>query len=98
MSPGKVAAQVAHAATMMAIECYDLDRFEDWFNNYEQKKIILRGKQKDLERILYNLGGSTVKVIDNGHTEIPAGSLTVVGIKPMHKSTGKLYLKRLQLY
>lgn len=98
MSPGKVAAQIAHAATIMTIECYNLDGFEEWFNNYEQKKIILRGKQKDLERILNELGDFTVKVIDNGHNEVPAGSFTVLGIKPIQKSIIKSYIKRLQLY
>ncbi|WP_330729651.1 aminoacyl-tRNA hydrolase [Bacillus subtilis] len=98
MSTGKVSAQVAHVAMMMGIHYgmvdNDNDDFWFWYTCNEQKKIILQGKQKDLEKLTEKF----FFVIDSGYTEIPKGSLTVVGLPPMRKSEAKQYIKRLQLY
>lgn len=98
MSTGKVSAQVAHVAMMMGIHYgmvdNDNDDFWFWYTCNEQKKIILQGKQKDLEK----LAEKFFFVIDSGYTEIPKDSLTVVGLPPMRKSEAKQYIKRLQLY
>lgn len=94
MSPGKIAAQVAHVATHIALACGDLIQFYSWLDKYNQKKIILKGKQKDLERLI---GQGFYYVRDLGLTEIEEGSLTVVGLPPMYKSEAQKYVKRLQL-
>lgn len=96
MSPGKIAAQVGHIATMIALEGGrdELPEFHDWYINYDQKKIILKGKQKDLEKLIEQ---GFYYVRDLGLTEIEAGSLTVVGLYPMWKSEAQKYVKRLQL-
>lgn len=102
MSPGKVAAQIAHIATDIAIEftfeaMYDSEEnrdFWDWHKD-EQKKVILRGKQKDLEKLI-DYGFNYIR--DKGYTEIPEGSLTVCGLPPMKRSEAQKYVKRLQLY
>jgi len=106
MSHGKIAAQVAHIATIIAVDyCRDMNncicrnktkseiQFEDWFKG-DQKKIILKGKQKDLKRLIEQ-GFYYIK--DLGLTEIEEGSLTVVGLPPMWKSEAQKYIKRLQL-
>ena len=95
MSAGKVAAQVGHVATIIAVEYFEFDDdFVAWYNA-DQKKIILRGKQKDLEKLIE---AGFYYIRDNGLTEVPKNSLTVVGLPPMLKSEAQKYVKRLQLY
>ena len=98
MSAGKMSAQVAHVATMIAVYYAMLEDdntdFWLWYNIDNQKKIILEAKQKDLEK----LSEKFFFVRDMGLTEIPEHSLTVVGLPPMKKSEAKQYIKRLQLY
>lgn len=99
MSAGKMSAQVAHVATIIAIkhgvpDRPDFQSFWDWYYT-DQKKIILRGKQKDLEKLVEK-GFDHIR--DNGLTEIPKGSLTCVGLPPMTRAEAQKHIKRLQLY
>ena len=94
MSTGKVAAQVGHVATIISVDYCDQDVFWKWYQK-DQKKIILRGKQKDLEKLI-NAGFYYIR--DNGCNEVEKGSLTCVGLEPMLKSEAQKYVKRLQLY
>jgi peptidyl-tRNA hydrolase len=102
MSAGKMAAQVAHVATLSVTDIMNpTGRFNiyqycfyQWMSN-GQKKIILKGKQKDLEKLISE---GFYFIRDNGLTEIPTGSLTVVGLPPMKKSDAQKYVKRLQLF
>ena len=100
MSKGKVSAQVAHVATIIAFEnlynCKNANKhikFMEWYKN-DQKKIVLRGKQKDLEKFVEQ---GFYYVRDNGLTEVPENSLTTVGLGVMWKSEAQKYIKRLQL-
>jgi peptidyl-tRNA hydrolase, PTH2 family len=95
MSKGKVAAQVAHGATISTMVLGHLDYFKEWFNK-DQKKIVLQGSENDMWKILANVMDS-YKVVDNGLTEIPEGSMTVIVIPPMKRSEAQKYIKRLQL-
>lgn len=95
MSAGKVAVQVAHVVSIIS-DCNQQNiTYWKWKKENNQKKIILRGKQKDLERLI-DLGFYFIR--DKGFTEIPADSLTCVGLPPMLKSEAQKYIKRLQLY
>jgi PTH2 family peptidyl-tRNA hydrolase len=94
MSAGKVAVQVAHVTTIIAVDYCDQDIFWKWYQT-DQKKIILKGKQKDLEKLI-DLDFYYIR--DIGLTEIPKGSLTCVGLPPMPKNEAQKYVKRLQLY
>jgi len=96
MSTGKTSAQVAHVATDIAVTLTNYgDDMNFWFWRHNgQKKIILQGKQKDLEK----LAEKFYAIYDSGLTEIPKDSLTVVGLPPMKRSEAKQYIKRLQLY
>jgi len=76
MSAGKVAAQIGHVATIIAVDYCDQDIFWKWYQN-DQKKIILRGKQKDLEKLI---DAGFYYIRDNGLTEIENGALTCVGL------------------
>lgn len=87
LSPGKLAAQVAHAAVACALETKE--KKPKWFNKWQKacgKKAIvkveagedfypLRVKAEKLDIITYI-------VVDAGYTEIPAGTKTVLGIGP----------------
>lgn len=93
MSKGKVAAQVAHVATIIALANKDSYEFNKWYFN-SQKKIILQGKEKDLLKLIEQ-GFHYIK--DNGLTELPKGTLTCVGLPPMKKEYAKQYVKRMRL-
>ena len=71
-----------------------LEWYEKWFLVGSQTKIVLKAKEKDLLNAI-KLGGFEVR--DNGLTEIPKGSLTVVGFIPQPKSNLEKFTKRLQL-
>ena len=107
MSSGKIAAQVGHACTICTYKYLtedtdlswggnfqlDKDKFLAWYKG-EQKKIVLEGHQKDLEKLVEN---NFFFVRDAGYTEIPANSLTVVSLGIMTREEAKQYTKRLQL-
>ncbi|MFB5759065.1 aminoacyl-tRNA hydrolase [Paenibacillus medicaginis] len=94
MSAGKVAAQVAHVADKITYLQKGAEKYEEWHSK-DHPKIILVAKEKELRKLIA-LGW--VHVIDNGRTEIPSGSLTVVGCKPDYKSVLQPVVKRYQLY
>ena len=102
LSPGKLAVQVAHAAVMALERADKMDKsvVSDW-KSEGQKKIILKVAgvpdlfqlQEDAKRV----GISSAIVVDAGLTEIPAGTITALGLGPAHnklmdKVTGKLKL------
>lgn len=95
MSPGKVGAQTAHGATMAARTLSGTPDFEAWYHQ-TQKKIILEAKSSKMEALLEAVPGS-VKVVDNGLTEIPSGSMTVVVLPPMTREEASPFVRRLQL-
>ena len=106
MGAGKIAAQVAHAAIGLYDDIfegtndYQKNALDYWFN-LGQKKVVL--KADNLEIMI-----ETVKkckelklqycmITDAGHTQIPAGSITVLGIGPdtsekINKVTGSFKL------
>lgn len=95
MSAGKLAVQVAHAATQIAIEYREDETFQKWHNGDLHKKVVLQCKEKDLLKLI-DCGFAHTR--DAGLTEIPTGTLTVVGLPPMKRSDAQQYVKRFQLY
>ena len=101
MSAAKTSAQVGHVATLVADYCSKNENTDNeevrfyraWLNN-DQKKVILRAKERELLKLI-DQGWFYVR--DNGHTEIPAGSLTVVGFYPMPRNRMNTVVKRYQL-
>ena len=106
MGAGKIAAQVAHAAIglyddiMNGDDEYHIEALNYWntfgakkivlkCDNYEtMKQVAIQAKQNQLPFIL---------ISDAGHTQIPAGSVTVLGIGPdssekINKLTGNFKL------
>ena len=102
LSGGKLAAQVAHAA----VECALLAKKNKsrWFNKWMKegaKKAVLKTNNLDdfysLKKIAESLNISCSLISDAGHTEISAGTITVLGIGPgpnnlIDKITGQLPL------
>lgn len=93
MSEGKTAAQVAHVATIIAVECSHSTNFVNWYVG-DQKKVILQGKEKDLLKLIEK---GFYFIRDNGLTEIPTDTLTCVGLPPMRRSDAQHHVKRLQV-
>ena len=100
LSKGKLAAQVAHAAVACALDTKKNN--SKWFNKWQKeggKKAVLK---VDNEKDFYPLKekAEELKIVahiisDAGHTEIPAGTKTVLGIGPapsniIDKVTGEL--------
>jgi peptidyl-tRNA hydrolase, PTH2 family len=87
LSAGKLAAQVSHAA----VTCTLLTKKNkpDWFAKWQRegaKKVVVKvGVLEDffpLKEKAETLGIVTNIVTDAGHTEIPEGTQTVLGIGP----------------
>ena len=91
MGAGKIAAQVAHAAIGLYDDILEGDNLykktalNNWFN-FGQKKVVL--KVNDLNTMLEvvqkckKLKLQYCLIHDAGHTQIPQGSVTVLGIGP----------------
>lgn len=100
LSPGKLAAQVAHAAVICALDTKEKN--SKWFNKWQNeggKKVVVKVESGKKFYILKEKA-EKLKIIahiitDAGHTEIPEGTITVLGIGPapnniIDKVTGDL--------
>ncbi len=102
LSTGKLAAQVAHAAVNCALASRKKKArwFKDW-HDQGQKKVVLKVNSFD-ELIEVNMraeneGLVTSLITDAGHTELPPGTTTCLGIGPapeqlIDRITGELGL------
>ncbi len=103
LSAGKVAVQCSHAAVSCALTAKKTESriMERWqssgsrkvclaIDNLESMKLIL-GKAKSAGLITY-------LVKDAGHTEVPAGTVTVLGIGPAPKSSIDILTNELTTY
>ena len=87
LSAGKLAAQVSHAA----VECTLLTKKNksEWFSKWQRegaKKVVVKVESLEafypLKEKAEDLGICTTIISDAGHTEIPEGTQTVLGIGP----------------
>ena len=87
LSPGKLAAQVAHAAVACALESKKSKSkwFTKWMRDGAKKAVV---KTEDVEDFFFlnekakKLDVTSTIISDAGHTEIPIGTKTVLGIGP----------------
>ena len=87
LSPGKLAAQVAHAAVECSLETKKTN--SKWFNKWQAggaKKAVVK-VESEQDFYLLKEKAEKLKMVahiveDAGHTEIPAGTITVLGIGP----------------
>ena len=102
LSQGKLAAQVAHAAVECALSTKKNNTkwFKKWMSEGAKKAILKTDNLDDfnkLKELADELNISSTIIIDAGHTEIPIGTKTVIGIGPapnnlIDKITGDLTL------
>ena len=102
LSPGKLAAQVAHAAVNCALA--SKKRKTDWFDRWYdegQKKVVVKvnGLKEllELKMAAESAGLVTSLITDAGMTELPPNTTTCLGIGPapdslIDKVTGHLGL------
>ncbi|MEM0201461.1 MAG: peptidyl-tRNA hydrolase Pth2 [Candidatus Micrarchaeaceae archaeon] len=87
MGKGKLAAQVAHASLMSYFSCEKLDKkiSQEWLNTGE-KKIVLKVEDDKVLKKLFEAfkykGIPCALVSDAGHTQLPPGTITALGVGP----------------
>lgn len=97
MSGHKAGVQVGHGATIVGYHHKGEENFEMWYKD-EQKKILLAASEKQMNQWIEQNEWTCYPVYDNGHTEIPPNSFTVVAFAPYLEEDIKPVLKRYQLY
>ena len=103
LSVGKLAAQCGHAVMECALRARkEIPRSLEKYRREGARKIVLTVKNlKDLE-LLYNqiqgYGMICHLVRDAGHTEIPSGTVTVLGIGPASRKEIDQFTSELQLH
>ncbi|CAD6491236.1 MAG: Peptidyl-tRNA hydrolase [Candidatus Argoarchaeum ethanivorans] len=99
LSRGKLAAQVAHAA-VTASDLAGIDAAGEWKMG-GQKKIVLRVPDLndliELQEAAKQEHIPTALIVDAGHTEIPAGTITALGIGPAPEEKIDKITKNLKL-
>ncbi len=102
LSPGKMAAQVAHAAVNCALASKKRKGgwFDPWYQEGQKKVVVKAPSLQELYELKVaaeDAGLGTSLVVDAGLTELPPGTTTCLGIGPgpneiMDKVTGHLKL------
>lgn len=102
LSAGKLAAQVGHASVECALRAmrHQRDTFDDWLGEGQKKVVVKAENERELFRLKMEAeraGLTTALIQDAGHTELPPGTITVLGIGPgraidLDKVTGGLSL------
>lgn len=99
LSKGKMAAQVAHASVEALLNSHK-DYIEEWRGQGMKKSILKVQDEKELieyKKKADKKGLVAAIIRDAGHTEIPQGTITCLGIGPdkeekIDEVTGKLKL------
>lgn len=102
LSKGKLAAQVAHAAVECVLKAqrHAKEELAEWLDVGAMKAVLKVPSEKEfyaLKVAAERAGLCTSLIADAGHTEIPRGTVTVLGIGPgedavVDKVTGHLSL------
>tara|TARA_B100001113_G_C20794015_1_gene485219 strand:+ start:280 stop:648 length:369 start_codon:yes stop_codon:yes gene_type:complete len=103
LSSGKVAVQCSHAAVQCALKAKKSESrlFEKWINNGSRKICLEIEDLGALKLLMGKASGSgliTSLVKDAGHTEIPPGTITVLGIGPAPRTSIDLLIGDLKPY
>jgi len=95
LSSGKIVAQTGHAAVELVLKARktELDLLNRWREEGARKIALKIPDEENLQRLFSeakDAGLVTYLVKDAGHTEIPPGTLTVVGILGPRRSVDAL--------
>ena len=87
MGKGKIAAQVGHAAVKATLQSGELrpELLDAWLSTGQKKVCVKANDVRQLEQIEHQAKHHqilTSKIHDAGHTQIPAGSYTVLALGP----------------
>lgn len=102
MEAGKVAAQVAHAATISTINMVSANtcQFPDYFDYFVEwyqtgmSKVVLKGTESELTKLKEN-GFYTIR--DQSFQHDLDGVLTVVSLPPMPRMVGQRFIREFAL-
>lgn len=75
-----------NAASLERLDCDDDLRLKAWEGGSYAKIVLRVDSEEQLESVARHLDAGRVvyaKVIDEGRTEIPAGTVTALGVQPM---------------
>lgn len=99
MTPGKVAAQVGHAVERLTLACHKSKHFKD-FRACGTPKIVLSvpTEEQFIQILDQTKKYKKVYIIDEGMTQVPKNSVTVVGYSLMYENEIPSVLKTLSLY
>jgi PTH2 family peptidyl-tRNA hydrolase len=102
LSKGKIAAQAGHAAVSSAMEAriHNKNWYKGWIMEGQRKIAVKVKNEKELlkfKEYAVDLGLPNSLIVDRGLTEIPAGTITCLGIGPapsekIDRLTGELKL------
>ena len=102
LSKGKIAAQAGHAAVSSAMEAriHNKNWYKAWIMEGQRKIAVKVKNEKELlkfKEYAVDLGLPNSLIVDKGLTEIPAGTITCLGIGPapsekIDRLTGELKL------
>jgi peptidyl-tRNA hydrolase, PTH2 family len=88
MTPGKIAAQAAHAA-VEAFRISDQKMIDRWYRGGHHTKIVLaaddEAQMANIAHYLSERGFKSKQIIDEGRTEIKAFSRTALGVEIVNK-------------
>lgn len=84
MGKGKIAAQVSHVTRKMTRDLIqkkytDSNEYRTW-ENFGSKTVVCKATKEELDKL--KLDEKAYHILDLGRTQIPSGSLTVVGFRP----------------
>lgn len=96
ISPGKLAAQVAHSAVKASEEGRETECWEKWYCG-SYTKIILKASEFEMKELMNKYFEQVVFTRDEGRTEIPKGSLTTLAFIPMPRGKAPPELSKLKL-
>ena len=99
MTPGKVAAQVGHAVERLTLACQKSSHYKA-FRVCGTPKIVLSvpTEEKFIQILDQTKKYKKVYIIDEGMTQVPKNSVTVVGYSLMYETEIPYVLKTLSLY
>ncbi len=102
LTPGKMAAQVAHAAVNCALA--SKKKKSEWFDAWYkegQKKVVVKAQSLDelyvLKMQAEDAGFTISLIVDAGLTELPPGTTTCLGIGPAPNALIDLITGQLKL-